>query len=514
MSDDVRSVQVRALGGATWTIAAGILSRAVGLIGSLLITYLLDPEAVGEVGAAAILVLTANQLTTVGVGNYLVVKRGEAEEGRRTTWHVTVLHLALGVLALAATIALARPLARMVHAPHAARYVAWLAIAVALERLGYVPERLLIRGLRFRRLAGIRAVAEITYTIASLALAWMGLGAMAIVFANLARSVVRAAGFIASVELSEWLERHPLERAIYRRVLRFGVRIWIGAGAEFATTRWDNLIVSYLYGPTVMGQYQIAYNLADVPAGQIGEQVAEVLLPSFAKLPKEARKDALVSSAGILAFVIFPIAIGFGAIAPTLIHAVMRDKWAAVAPMLAALCAISVLRPASWQIAAYLIANDRPGTHMRCSFAQLAMLVLALFTLGRLGPIWACVAVGCALATYGLGALWTIRRDDQLPMRRVLRRYVPALAACVPMVLAVLATRYELRALSVHGRALPLLAEIAAGVLGYVIGAYTVGRGTTREFLSLVAAARRRRSAPRTDVHEPAESSSTASTAR
>lgn len=509
MSSDVRSVQAHALGSASWTIAAGIASRALGLVGSLLITYLLEPSAVGEVGAAAILVLTANQLTTVGVGNYLVVK---PEEGRRTIWHVTVLHLALGVLALALTMALARPLAALVHAPRAARFVPWLALSVAIDRIGFVPERLVVRALRFRRVAGVRAASEITYTIASLGLAWAGLGAMAIVAANVARSLVRSFGFIASVERAEWLTRHPLERAIYARVLRFGVRIWIGAGAEFATTRWDNLIVSYLFGPTVMGQYQIAYNLADVPAGQIGEQVAEVLLPSFAKLPKESRKDALVSSAGVLAFVIFPVAIGFGAVAPTLIHAVMREAWAPVAPMLVALCAISVLRPASWQIAAYLIANDRPGTHMRCSFAQLAMLVLSLLTLGRLGPIWACVAVGCALATYGLGALWSIRRADGLPMRAVLARYVPALLACAPMVLAVLAARSLLRAHGLHGHGLALGVEILAGVLGYLTGAFTLARGMTREFLALVRAARRRRLAPA--PQEPDESSSTASTAR
>ena len=74
-----------------------------------------------------------------------------------------------------------------------------------------------------------------------------------------------------------------------------------------------------------MGAYNLAYNVADVPAVQVGEQIGDVLLPSFAKLEPAARKAALVRSTGLLALVTFPLAVGLGAIAQPLVDALLRS---------------------------------------------------------------------------------------------------------------------------------------------------------------------------------------------
>ncbi|MBI2392736.1 MAG: oligosaccharide flippase family protein [Deltaproteobacteria bacterium] len=489
-AEAVQSVQARAVRSAGWTIAAGLVTRVLGLVGSVAITHYLTPDIVGEVGAAVVLVFTANQLSTVGVGNYVVAK---PDEGPKTVFHITAFHLVIGVVALFAMLLLAAPLSAAFHAPRAALYVPGLALSVMLDRIGYVPERLLSRSMRFRRIAGARAAGDLAFTVASLALAIAGFGGMAIVLANVLRSALRAALYVGAVPMASWLSPHRLERATYRRVLRFGVPIWLGSLAVFAASRWDNLLFSYLFGIQVMGQYQVAYNLADVPADQIGEQVGEVLLPSFARMDRAGRGEALVSSTGILAFVVFPAAIGFGAIASTLVPIALGPAWASVAPMLTILCVLSVIRPLNWQVSAYLLANDRPRVEMIGSFLKLIVLVGALLTLGRLGPLWACLSVGLGFGAYLLAAQWTIQVTDGIRITTLLGRCVPALLACVPMVLAVLGARWALASLGLRAPVVGLLLEIAAGVLGYVVGAFTLARGTTREFLSLVAAARARR---------------------
>jgi lipopolysaccharide exporter len=485
------SIEATAVRGASWTIAAGLVARVLGLLGSVAITHFLDPLAVGEVGAAVVLVLLANQISTLGVGQFVLAKRSE---GPRAVFHANLLHVALGVVALGVVIALASPLATLVKAPHAASFVPGMAVSVMLERISYVPERIVIRELRFRRIAGTRAVADIANTTLSLSLAMAGFGGWAIVIGNIARSAIKAAVYIASAERAEWLAPYRFSKAVYRSIFRFGVPVWLGAISEFAASRMDNLIVSFLFGPRVMAQYQVAYNLADVPADQIGEQVAEVLLPSFAKMTYEERKRAVVSSTGLLAFVVFPIAIGFGAVAATLIKLVLRPVWAPVAPMLALLCVLSVLRPLTWQLGAYLFANDRPRVAMACSFAKFVVIVSTMLTIGRLGPMFACVSVGCGYAVALLIAQYSISRADGIPMTALIGRTVPALLACIPMVIAVLAVRLLLERAGVGPHfGLPL--EILAGVLGFVAGAFTLAREMTREFLAIVSQARRRRRA-------------------
>lgn len=483
------SIEATAVRGASWTIAAGLVARVVGLLGSVAITHFLDPEAVGEVGAAVVLVLLANQLSTLGIGQFVLAKRSE---GARAVFHANLFHVVTGILALAVVVALASPLANLFKAPRAASFVPGMAVSVLLDRVGYVPERLLIRELRFRRIAGTRAISDIANTTFSLGLAVAGFGGWAIVAGNVARSAIKAGVFIASAPRPEWLRFYSFTKAVYRSIFDFGVPTWFGSVSEFAASRTDNLIVSYLFGPTVMAQYQVAYNLADVPADQIGEQVAEVLLPSFAKMDYEGRKRAVVSSTGLLAFVVFPVAIGFGAVADTLIKLVLRPVWAPVAPMLALLCVLSVLRPLTWQLGAYLLANDRPRVAMVCSFAKLVVIVATMLTIGRLGPMFACLGVGCGYAVALLIAQHSIARADGIPMTALSGRWVPALLASTPMVLAVLGVRTLLARAGV-GPHLGLPLEILAGALGYVLGAFTLARGVTREFLAVVAEARKRR---------------------
>ena len=64
-----------------------------------------------------------------------------------------------------------------------------------------------------------------------------------------------------------------------------------------------------------VGQYNLAYNLADVPAIQVGEQIALVLMPSMAELPPERRARALERSSALLSLIIFPLAVGLGLVA-------------------------------------------------------------------------------------------------------------------------------------------------------------------------------------------------------
>ena len=483
------SIEATAVHGASWTIAAGLTSRVLGLLGSVAITHYLLPQDFGEVGAAVALVMLANQISTLGVGPFVLARKSE---GAHATFHANVLHLGTGIVTLAIVIALASPLAAIFKAPHASSFIPGMAVSVMLDRIGYVPERIVIRELHFRRIAGTRAVSDVANTVLSLGLAVAGFGGWAIVLGNIARSAIRTAVYVASAERSEWLVPQRFSVDVYRTILRFGIPTWLGAVSDFAASRADNLMVSYLFGPRVMAQYQVAYNLADVPADQIGEQVAEVLLPSFSKMSVAERKRAVVSSTGLLAFVVFPVAIGFGAVASTLIELVLRPEWAPVAPMLALLCVLSVLRPLTWQLGAYLIANDRPRVAMVCSFAKLGVITVTMLTIGRLGPLFACLSVGCGYAVALLVAQYSIWRSDGIPMTALLGRCAPPLLACAPMVLAVLAARHAL-ALARVGPLLGLPVEIAVGIVGFVLGAFTLARRTTGEFIAIVAAAKARR---------------------
>jgi PST family polysaccharide transporter len=485
-----RSLAARAVSGAAWTIGTGVGSRALGLVGTLVVTYFVSREALGEVSDAAVAVLLANQVSTVGVGPYYLSRPGV---GRDVAWHATVVHVALGVLAIAALLTTKHSLSIWMRAPGLELYLPGLALSGLLERFAYMPERVLARGMRFRLIGLCRTAAELSYTTASVALAAAGWGGEAIVAGNVARSVVRIALLAAVVPRVEWAAPHRLSASTMASMLRFGVPMSLGTAAGFASRRVDNAIVSGLFGPGVVGAYNLAYNVADVPAVQVGEQIGDVLLPSFVHMPREARKASLVRSTGLLALVTFPLAVGLGAVARTLVEVVLRPEWRDVGPMLAVLSVLSVVRPVGWTISAYLLAENRPGIDAALEGAKLAALVLLLLTVGRSGPLAACVAVGLAFAMHAVASIVVVDVLDGIPASAFVARCGPPFAACSVMFAAVAAARTLLLEAGEASHAVILAVQIAVGAATYAGAALVFARSMALDVATLVQRAIRER---------------------
>lgn len=471
-----------------WTIGAGVGARALGLVGTLAVTRFIAPDDYGEVSVAVVVVLTANQFSTLGLGQFLIARQNAP---RSTAFHVTVFHVVLGALALVAALALGRTLGRWFDAPGMSRYLPGLVVSGLLDRIAYVPERVLVRDLRFRAVSVARTVGDVVYSVVCVALAAWGFGGAAIVFGNVARSALRAALFVFAAELRDWAEPSRLSMRQTKELLAFGVPMSLGALCAFASRRWDNLLVSRFFGPGPAGMYNLAYNLADVPAIQVGEQIGDVLVPSFARLEESRRPDALVRSVTLLALVVFPLAIGLGAVAPTLVRAIFDEKWLPMAPMLVLLSALSVTRPVGWTVESYLQARELPRIIMGLEGFKLVALLLSIVTIGRAGPLYTCAAVGVAFGAHALLAMWAVHLVDRVSFARMIAGIGSALVACVPMIAAVLAMRHGLASQGGVPPGLGLVAEVAAGSVGYAVGAFLVARSTAYDLVHRVVDALR-----------------------
>lgn len=480
-SEAAEQMKKKAAHGAGWAIALGLGSRVLTLVGSILMTHLLDPDVMGEVGVAVIVVTMMNTFSTLGYGHYVLSK---PKEGPSTLWHITVLHLATGVIALGAVLLLNAQLASWMNAPALVQYLPWVVLVGVLERLLFVPERVLIRTMQFKRVATTRSVGELSYMLSALGLVALGFGGFAVVLANVVRSALKLLLFAGSAPRSEWLTPHKLSKEKYREILRFSLPLALTGAVYYAASRWDNLIISMIYGPALMGQYNVAYNLAALPAEQIGEQAEETLLPSLTRVSHEERPQVLFFATGMLSFIIFPVSIGLGLVATTAANAFIGPKWDVVGQMMTILCVLSIARPLSHQVHAYMLSEGKPRALVLTEVAKLVALVALLLTLGRVSPSWACVAVGIAFFGHALIAQRIAARTGHFPMTRFFAKTLRPLAACIPLVLGVLAVRWALSGM--HLRVVALVAEIVAGAIGYGVGTMLFARQQARELVDLV----------------------------
>ncbi len=484
------SLAYKAVLGALWTITSSVGGRGVGLVANIVLAALLTPAEYGEANVAIIIVHTANMATYLGFGQYLVAN---PKAGDDVAFHATVYHVVIGWLALLGVVSASNYFARLYATPELGFYIAGVAVAIAMDRVSFIPGRVLAREMRFKVLGLSQMFGEFTYAGSALSLAFMGYGAKSLIYAAVLRSAVTLLILTGAAERRMWLSPSKITWKTTRELIRFGLPISLGNILHFGSAKWDNLIIGKVLGTGVVGQYNFAYNIADIPAAQVGEHIGDVLLPSFAKLPDaDARKRALARASGLLSLIVFPLAVGLGAVAHSLQRAFLKPNWNLVGSMLVLLSVLSVVRPVGWLISSYLQATLRPRLIMLLELVKAVCIVVFVYLFARwLGPLWACTAVGMAFGIHAWLSVWVIKNQDGVPMLQLLRPLSRPLLACAPMVLCVLGVRYGLGSHNWNAW-LALSAEVLVGAVSYLGGAFVFAGAQSRELISLLRGALKR----------------------
>jgi len=485
------SVAHKAARGALWTIISSMGGRAIGVIGTLAMTRFLHPQQIGEVSDAAIIAMTANWLTIWGYGQYAVV-RGRGADAAEVTFHATVAYMVTGAVSLGFVALFGGQLAPFFDAPAAAAYIPGMCLALYIRRLGAMPERVLSRSLNFRAAGIASMLGEFSFTITALSLAYNGYGGWSIIIANIVQSCVAVIILVRAAGLASWLTPTPLKWSRFKDMLKFGIPLGIQGLAHGGSRYWDNLAISHFFGPAVTGAYNMAYNLADIPAIQIGEQIALVLMPSMAELPRERRPRALERSTALLSMIIFPLAVGLGAVAYPLIDLILpSNEWQLVAPLLTVLACLSVFRPITWVLSAYMEAESKTNRLMILEIAKVLLLVAGIVVFQSFGPRAAAGAVGVAFGLTAIAGVAMVLREGPSP-RRLLVGFFQPLVCCAIMGAVCFGVHELFVNIGWDHPAVLLAAMIVAGALAYVASALVICRTTAKDLLDLLKKALKR----------------------
>ena len=475
----------QAAAGAMWTIGLGLASRLVGLIGTVVITHFLSPAVMGEVAAATVLALTANWMSAWGFNQYVIVK---GHEGQEAVFHATVLHLAFGFAALLVVLLAGGGLSGYLNAPNLGAYLPGMVVAVAIKRLTSIPDKLLMRQMRFRTVAIATATGEISYVcIAVLLVVNTSLGGVAIVVANIVQALVVAAIEITAQGLRTWLMPAPWNWKRVREILRFGTPLGVESFLSEASRYWDKLAFSRLFGPHATGMYSLSYNLADLPATYVGEHVASVLFPTLVRSEVSSRPRMFCRAFGLLLLITLPIAIGLAAVAHTLVELLLTAEWQPVAGFLVVLAAAGVFRPVNSIAASLLMASERNTLLLAAEFAKVTALLFGMWALSPFGELASAASVALAMGLQAALLMFVLGRSG-FPVRDLLLEARGPLSAAIILVAAVMATRSALA----HGATIPVAAQLAvevvAGGLAYCFGAWLFARPSVNQLIDMLKA--------------------------
>ncbi|HTB68790.1 MAG TPA: oligosaccharide flippase family protein [Steroidobacteraceae bacterium] len=331
----------------------------------------------------------------------------------------------------------------------------FLAVAIKQPLVGaaVIPLAMMNRELQFERIAIINVGATFATALSRIGLAILGAGAWAIVIAYTASGLFTLVGALLA---RPFRPRLIIRMSSVSSLLRFGIRATLSGLCEQMINNVHHLLVGWFYGPVVLAEFRVAFDVAMEPANAAGTLINRTSLPVFAKVSaaREQLVPLLLWSLRRLLAVVAPLAVGIVLASDSitsLIHDEQHHSYAAASLPLKILAAAAVLRVLSQLAYPVMFGSGRPHLAVRFSVTTLLLLSVGMLVVGLNVPTaYGIVAISMVwLAVPPLLLLWQahyLRRYWHIRAADLLRAAAGPFAAVVLLICVVQAGRYLLGA--------------------------------------------------------------------
>jgi O-antigen/teichoic acid export membrane protein len=264
-----------------------MVQATVQLAVVVILTRLLSASDFGLFSAALIVVSFSELFSQLGVGP-AIVQRPQLDDSHVRTGFTIVIAFAVAV---AWALWLIAPfLATILQMPQVTPILRSLLLAFPVTALGTVAESLLLRELRFRRLATVQTTSYVFgYGLIGVAMASLGFGVWALVGAHLGQRTVKTGALLL-------LRRHRVcpqfHREAFNELMSFGGGLTIARLANYIAGQGDQLVVARFLGASALGVYGRAHQLAVMPLNLLGAVFDRVLFPTMASFQHEQQQLA------------------------------------------------------------------------------------------------------------------------------------------------------------------------------------------------------------------------------
>lgn len=417
------NLTARTVRGLKWTYLGTALVGVMQLTYTAVMSRLLTPRLFGVFAVASLAVMFGQYFAQMGLGHAVVQKDQLSEDEIRASWTSSVL---LGIAVTIVGVLTAPAIGAVFDEPDAVPVLQVMSLSYLILGFEVTARGLLRRQMRFRAIATAQTAGFFGgFILVGIGMAVAGAGVWSLVGANLGSRVVGSSIKYLSV-------RHtvrPIWRwTAYRDLYAFGVRSSGIQLLEFASNNLDTIAVARFATANILGQYNRAFYLVNLPLAYLRDSLAQVLFPGFSRLQHDRARlrTVFTGASGVAAAIVLPLCAGVAAASPDIVGVVMGDQWepaSRVVPWLAIAAALSVMsRFAGIAIEAVADLNRKLVGQ------SLYVVVLAglMLLVGGRAIWWYGVALAIGELLRSGVFLWLMRGAVTLRLNDVARIYLPA----------------------------------------------------------------------------------------
>jgi O-antigen/teichoic acid export membrane protein len=427
----------RTIHGVFWSYLTFIGGMGLTSLTTILLARLLLPAEFGLVGYCLVAIQYLDILNTAGIDSALIARRENAEEAANAAF---VANIVLGIFCYALTWFLAPSAAQFFSAPQVVPLLRVLGLSLPLSGLGLVPNTLLQRSLKFRKILISEISRNFFKGATSIVLAALGLGVWSLVWGQLAGIL---AGTTMGWVLAGWRPSWRFNAGANRAILFFGFHIILLEIAGAIRNNVDYLLVGRILGAAALGFYTLSYRIPELLIRSLNSVVGDVSLPGLAIAGAEpgVLRGFYFGYLRYIAMFVLPMGAGLALTAPIFVPLFLSATWTpAIVPT--SLISLALGIGALGYVPGVLYkAIGRPDMLNRLALIKMPLAISILWYATR----WN--IVGVALAQIAV-SLISVSMDMLIanyllhfPIRAMSSALLPAFISTIAMAIAVFVVR-------------------------------------------------------------------------
>jgi PST family polysaccharide transporter len=422
-TDSSLSRSQRTLRNVAWLGSTQAIRQVVAIGTTIVLARFLGPKEFGVFAMMIFVNELAQMFVDFGMGSALVQRK---EVDSRLLSSCFWLNLFIGGVAALLLAVLGPWIAAYFEQP----ILRWLLLLSGLNLIvaaaSVLPQSLLSRELSFRDIALGTLVGSLSGSVSAIALAVSGAGVWALAAQPLVGGTITMLYWFVK---SRWLPRLLFSATEVRGVLGFSGQILGSSLVMHVTRNLTSLILGPAMGAAALGTITMAQTVTWLPIAQFSQAVVRATFPVFAQMQHDMERfrASLYRTSGAVALLAFPMLVGIAILSDDLMLVVFGPKWSHAAPLVAVLCAASLVQSVTSLAGTTLMAIGRGGWLFGATLAGMPVMAAALWATREgnvmqavVGLTTAGIAVQLILLGTGIRAIGGRWRDYLSPLWRPL----------------------------------------------------------------------------------------------
>jgi O-antigen/teichoic acid export membrane protein len=394
----------KTIAGMAWSFVDNFSYMSLNFVTGIILARLLSPMEYGLTGMIVIFIAISETFIDSGFSQALIRKSDCTQRDFSTVYYY---NLAVGILCYAILFFSAGLISDFLNEKRLVLLIRVLAINLVINSTGVIQRTILIKNINFKMQAQISVIATIVSGAIGIAMAVGHCGVWSLVGQMISRSLCTV---VLLRRGNKWKSIRVFDWRSFREMFGFGSKLLL---AELLNTTYRNvyyLIIGKYYSAENLGFYTRAEQFKNLPTQNLTGVIQRVSYPVLATMRDEPEQlksgyKKLICSTMLPSFV---ISIWMAAVAPTLIRALIGEKWLLSAEYLRLLCFSGMFYPLNVLNLNLLKVLGRSDIHLHLEVIKKVLLapiiVIGVFY-GIRNMLWGMIVM--ALIGYFLNSYYT-----------------------------------------------------------------------------------------------------------